>query len=126
MLNLKLHPNLNPFMTLSAQSMSKIWKVSFTLIAIYVPFSLLFVLAERWEWDWIRLVPLFPGLAIYSLIQFPSGLHGPDGALIFTILLLGLSIFGILRMRGAFWPLLAGLFTLSFLFVWTIYAMLKA
>jgi hypothetical protein len=113
-------------MTLSAESMSKIWKVSFTLMAIYLPFSLLLVLAERWEWDWIRLFPLFPGLAIGSLVPFLSGMRGPDGALIFTVVLLGLSIFGILRVRRLFWPVLTSLFMLSFLFVWAIYAMLKA
>jgi hypothetical protein len=116
------------FVKLSAAGKSRGWSVGLTVAAIYLPFSLLFVLAEFWEWDWIKLMPLFPGLAICSLIPFlsSSGLRGPDGALIFTVLLLGISIVGVLDLRHAFWPVLTGLFMLSFLFVWTIYAILKA
>jgi hypothetical protein len=108
---------------------AKPWAVCLTVLAVYTPFCWLLFMQE-WNWDSVFLWTHYPGLAISALI--PPSLsfgwlpRGPDGALIFTALLLGISIFITLRFRRAFWPLMAGLFALSSAFSWVIYQLMKA
>jgi len=108
---------------------SKIRIVCLTLIILYVPYCWL-VFYTGWDWQLIRLWPLFRGLAVSTAIHLflPNSplLQGPDGALVFTVLLLGLSILGVLRFQEMFWWIFAGLFVLSSALTSVIFALLKA
>ena len=107
----------------------KIGMVCLTVIILYLPYCWL-MFYTGWDWQFIRLWPLFPGLAISTatrliLPNLPL-IPGPDGALVFTVLLLGCSILGVLRFQGKFWWIFAGLFVLSFALTSVIFVLLKA
>lgn len=70
------------------------------------------MMAERMSKRWVVCLTLLP--------------RGMAAALLFTALLLGVSIFAMLRLRRAFWPLMAMLFGLSCAFAWSVYALMKA
>ena len=104
------------------ETMPKRWVVFLTLAAIYAPYCWLWAKAE-WV-SWIQIWPLLPGLAISALIRsLPSG---PDFPLLFTALLLGISLLTVLKARKLFWPAIAGLFALSCALSWIVYLLMKA
>src|SRR5688572_14223772 len=73
-----------------AATISKRWVVGLTVLVIYTPHCWPVFLAH-WDWQVIRLWPFFPGLAISALIPQSISrdwMRGPDGAFLFTALLL--------------------------------------
>lgn len=94
-----------------------------TLAAIYVPYSWLWPQVDG-NWSWIQIWPLLPGLAISALIRsLPSGMDFP---LLFTALLLGISLLTVLKARKMFWPVIAGLVAFSSASSSIVYLLMKA
>ena len=114
-----------------AESISKRWMVCLTLLALYAPYSWLFFVGEQWNWHVVRIWPFLPGVAISVLMKPVVSSHAwiPEGAthaLFVTALLLGISLFLLLRLRRAFYPAVAGLFVLSCGLSLIVYALIKA
>ena len=114
-----------------AESISKRWMVCLTLLALYAPYSRLFFVGEQWNWHVVRIWPFLPGVAISVLMKPVVSSHAwiPEGAthaLFITALLLGISLFLLLRLRRAFYPAVAGLFVLSCGLSLIVYALIKA
>ena len=102
--------------------------VGLTLLVVYLPYIWLFLL--EWNWPLMRIWPFLPGVAIGALIP-PSFPHsslpqGPDAGFLLTAMLLGISIFGMLRLKRAFWPMMAALLLLSCALSCIVYAVIKA
>jgi len=101
------------------------------LAVIYVPYLLLFFVAEQ-KTDLLKIWPIFPGLALVQLIKpfaFLDSLTGIGGVLTLTLLFVGCSMFAIIRFRHALWllcTLLAGLAFASGSLVWIILLLLRA
>src|SRR5262245_27856930 len=118
-------------MKMSAERISKRWMICLTLLALYAPYSWLFFVGEQWNWHVFRIWAFLPGVAISVLLKPVVSAHDwiPDGAthaLFVTALLLGVSIFVLLRFRRAFYPAVAGLFVLSCGLSLIVYALMKA
>jgi len=103
--------------------MPKRLAVFLALAAVYTPHCWLLLRGEG-DWSLIRIWPVLPGLAIGALI--PSLPHGPDFPLLFTVLLLGISLFTVLRLRNVFWPVIAGVFAVSCALSWVVFLLMKA
>jgi hypothetical protein len=106
-----------------SEKMPKWCAALLTLTAVYAPYCWLWFQGE-WNWSSIRIWPFLPGLAISALI--PSLPGGPDFPFLFTCLLLGISLFAVLRVRKVLWPTAGGLFALSCASSWVIYLLMKA
>ena len=94
--------------------LTRSWAVGLALLAVYAPFSWLIFT----EWQYIKLWPVFPGLVIsYFMREWVPLSCVPQWTyvlgLALTVLFVTGVIFGLLRVRRGFWPLLAGVFALS-------------
>ena len=108
---------------------SKVEMIVLTVVIVYLPYGWLLYYTGL-DWHVIRIWPLLPGLAISEITKPLHSGHGLldslDGALIFTVLLLGLAILGVLRLQARFWTILSGFFVLSCALTFVIYALLRA
>jgi len=103
--------------------MPKRLQIGLTLLALYIPYCWLWPSVEG-NWTWVQIWPLLPGIGTCSVIPWvPSGLDFP---LLVTALLLGISVFGAVKLRKAFWAMIAGLLALSFASSWMVYLLMKA
>src|SRR5262245_8781701 len=98
-------------------------QIVLTLLALYIPYCWLWAFVEG-NWAWMQIWPLLPGIGICALI--PSVPRGPDFPLLVTVLLLGISLWGAVKLRKTFWPMIAGLLALSFASSWMVYLLMKA
>jgi hypothetical protein len=121
-----------------AHKMPKRWVLGLVLLVIYAPYCWLIFMDYPWDsyrWQWMRMWPVLPGFVIYFLtaVCVPrSWLPQWTGASLYvlasvlTVLFLTGVIFGLLRLRRGFWPVVAGVFVLSCLFGLIAYSLMRA
>lgn len=121
-----------------SDKMPKRWVVGVAMLVIYAPYGWLVFINYPWNsyrWQWIKMWPVLPGVvATYLTVPFLPRAWRPPWteaffyglASILTVLLLTAVILGLIRVRRAFWLVVAGVSVLSCLFGLAAYAMFRA
>ena len=109
-------------------TMPRRWVAGLALLILYAPYSWVIIVSHPWNserWLWIKMWPVLPGVVTLYLSRpfLPRSWSPPWTevstyliASIMSVLLATIVIVCLLRVRRAFWPLLAGVSVLSCFF----------
>lgn len=110
----------------NAAAMASLRLIFLSLVALYLPFSVVFFLVE-WSSELFYYFPLFPGMAAWiplgMLFKLPPSL---GWSLLLAVVLCSASIFTVLRFRGKSWRALGCIAVFSSLLVPVVVGIFRA